>query len=115
METITFIPGYNKVKRSMGRKKLFEREFSLISDINLILELVIRNSLKFNKLTSADEIFNTIALVKDERISGIESELESGAMSMIDLCNALSENNGILLKLEKNGEIYFKLNFEKTF
>jgi hypothetical protein len=114
METITFIPGFNKVKRSVGRKKLYGREFSLISDINLILELVIRNTLKFNKLTSADEIFNTIALVKNERISGIESELDSGAISMINLCNALSENNGILLKFEKNGEIYFKLNFNET-
>jgi hypothetical protein len=114
METIKFIPNYNRNRNTFGRNMLNYGKAAIISDFNIILELVIRNTLKFNKLTSADEIFDSVAFHNIEKTPGTKQEYEIDINSIKNLCDALCVNNGVLIKFEKKGMSYFKLNLKET-
>lgn len=113
METITFIPNRDKTRKSVGGRRLNYEESSIINEISTILKLVLRNTLKFNKLTCADEIYNEIAFFNNNVVNGIEPDKEVDLNSIRILCNALCMNNGVLIKIEKNGKSYFKLNYQE--
>lgn len=110
METITFVPNCNKTRKSGDEKKLSSRESSFIANINLILELIIGNTLMFNKLTSAEDICKGISFLTAERSPGPGSDREFDTSQIETLCDALCLKNGILIKLERNGKSYYKLN-----
>ena len=114
METIKFIPNYNRNRNSFGRNMLKYGKAAIISDFNIILELVIRNTLKYNKLTSVDEILDSIAFQNVEKKPGTVPEYGIDINSIKNLCDALCVNNGVLIKFEKQGMSYFKLNLKET-
>jgi hypothetical protein len=110
METITFIPNYHKIRWSGNGEKASISTTSFLTPVNLILELVIRNTLKFNKLTSAEEIYEGI-MVRTEGDTEYEREEKIDINSIENICEVLCRNSGVLLKLERNGKRYYKLNY----
>jgi hypothetical protein len=115
MESITFVPTYKKIKSSSLGKKLMVKEYSLINNINIILELIIRNTLKFNKLTSTDEIYDNLTGLHDNTVSDLERESEADINTIEKICDIFCENNGVLIKLKKNDECFYKLNYHQNF
>ena len=60
METLSIKTDCNRIKWQERGQNLNCRSSSLIHNINLILELIIRNTLKYNKFTSAEEVFEYV-------------------------------------------------------
>ena len=107
METMTFIPTNNRV--SPRSKKLNGREYLFIENINFILELIIRNTLKFNKLTSPEEIFESFSLIRNPT-SAPDINIEMDVNTIENICDKFCSKNGILIKLVNKDECYYKLN-----
>lgn len=114
METITFKPAYSSIKHAGRGPKLTGHDFSLINNISLILELIIRNTLKFNKLTSADEIYEDMAYLQNYGAPESESGGKLDIKSIESICEVLCVKNGILIKLEKNLKVYYKLKYKEN-
>ena len=111
METMTFTPNYDALKQSSHRiYKLNGKEHSFISNINLILELIIKNTLKFNKLTSSDEIYDSLMSLTNNDNSDLNKNYEMEVNWIESICDILCANNGILIKLQKKDECFYKLN-----
>ena len=101
------------VKRSgfTGRQRILsDKEYSLINQMNNILELVIMNTLQFNKLTSAEEILDKLIYVHDE--NSTDQELDLDIDTVENICQLLCTKNGILIKLVKNNVNFYKLNHQ---
>jgi hypothetical protein len=70
------------------------------------LELIIINTLQFNKLTSAEEIYEKLILDYSEH----EQENVIDIDTIENICQELCNNNGVLIKLTKNNTWLYKLN-----
>ncbi len=94
----------------MNNEKLSINEVCLINSINHILEVVITSSVKFNKLTSAEEIQEKLSsYIEDGSIDKNNcKDLDLEAVKFI--CDAFCADKGVLVKLKKNNETYYKLN-----
>ncbi len=90
------------------KRILTDKEYELINQISEILGLVIMNTLEFNKLTSAQEIFEKMIYVHDEKNSG--QDLDIDLETVENICQLLCSNRGILVMLVKNNVAYYKLN-----
>ena len=111
MEIMTIAPASQKIKWAVHEKKLSKEAYDLIGQINIILELIIINTLQYNKLTIAEEILEKLVSVyydKDPKME-IDTDLEK----IDNICNALCRENGVLIKLVKNSTNYYKLNHKK--
>ncbi len=108
MEEITITRTAKKIKWPVREKKLTENSYSLINRINIILELIIINTLQFNKLTSVEEIFEKLVTVQNENNPDMAIDIDLDAVE--NICQALCMNNGVLINLVKNNTCYFKLN-----
>jgi len=96
------------IKHAEEQKKLSGEDVTLIRHINLILEFIIINTLQFNKLTSAEEIFEKLITDYAENQSEIENDID--VVSIDEICQELCNNNGVLIKLVKNNVFFYKLN-----
>jgi len=76
---------------------LNDNAFKLINDIDLILEKVMYNTLKYNKFTTVEEIFDNQE-TKNIDVYTIES-----------ICEALSFD-GMLIKFINGHKVSYKLN-----
>ena len=110
METITIAPASQKLKWG-GREKLSKEAYDLIAHINIILELIIINTLQYNKLTIAEEILEKLVSVQFEKDP--KMEIDADLETIDNICNALCAENGVLVKLVKNNTNYYKLNHKK--
>lgn len=108
MEQITITPTAKKVNWSPRETKLTDKSYSLISHINFILEQIIINTLQYNKLTSADEIFERLITVRNETVPEVEIDIDLDTVE--NICQSLCMNNGVLISLIKNNMSYYKLN-----
>jgi hypothetical protein len=108
MESMTLTPVSKRVKWIEGEKKLNVEAYELINHINIMLELIIVNTLQFNKLTQADEILEKLLAVYYE--TETQADLNINIETIDNICNALCENNGVLVKLVKKNINYYKLN-----
>lgn len=114
MGSINDTPAYKGINWSRRLNKLNAKEYSLIGNVNIILEVIIKNTLKFNKLTSAEEIYEDMISVQNDKVLEIESNKKVDITSIENLCEALCMNNGVLIKLETNGKSYYKLNYKEN-
>ena len=105
METMTLNQPSEEIKY-VQEKKLSEQAHVLVKHINFILEQIIINTLQFNKLTSAEEIFEKF--IADYTVNELENTIDS--MKIEDICQELCNNNGVLIKLTKNNTWLYKLN-----
>jgi|ERR1035437_205526 2-polyprenyl-3-methyl-5-hydroxy-6-metoxy-1,4-benzoquinol methylase len=87
-----------KMPNTIGNVRLNDNAFKLICDIDLILEMVVCNTLKYNKFTTSEEIFENQE-TKNIDIYTIES-----------ICEALSFNDGVLIKFINGHKVSYKLN-----
>jgi hypothetical protein len=110
METITFIPTNNRTRPGEPGSIADNNARPIFGKINFILSMVMRNTLKFNKLTSADEITEHFIALYDESDRKPGFFLDHDAVE--NICDILSKDIGILLKLRKNDKSYYKLNFK---
>ena len=110
METFKNIELHNNNLYWSYKQKLNDKENSLIWSINYILELIIKNTLTYNKLTSAGEIHESLTLFLNE--SPQEQDDKYAISSIENICDALCENNGVLKKYEINVKKYYKLNYK---
>lgn len=108
MESIIYTPIRKKTKWSGRVKTLNDKSYSLIFNINFILEMIIGSTLQFNKLTSANEIYESFMAIHNETDPDIKMELDIDTID--NICRALCANDGVLIKLEKNDQSYYKLN-----
>lgn len=118
METLSIKTDCNRIKWQERGQNLNCRSSSLIHNINLILELIIRNTLKYNKFTSAEEVFEYVLTLHGGNAfqnSDQELELVLDKEIIVSLCNSLCAHNGVLRKLEKNDESFYRLNYELNF
>jgi hypothetical protein len=87
---------------------------SLINVINMIMRLVIANSLKLNKFTSAEQICDHLIMIRTatsvDSFSGSLIDFDPELNTIISICDTLCLQNGVLSKFEKNGEYFYKLN-----
>jgi hypothetical protein len=115
MESITFKPTYRRTSSDLNEKKLNSKTYSLISKINFVLEIIVRNTLKFNKLTSPEEIFERYLAQNEstDAISDIITDLDIDQIKKI--CDAMCKTKGVLVKLSKNEENFYKLNYHDSF
>jgi hypothetical protein len=110
MDPIT-LTKHTKRSRLLGTKRVLSvKEYSLINQLNVILELIIMNTLEFNKLTSTGEIMEKLTFIYVESINENEFELDIDIDTIEDICQLLCNNNGLLIKLVKNNVNYYKLN-----
>lgn len=110
MEPITITPTTKKINWSPRETKLTDKSYSLISHINFILEQIIINTLQYNKLTSADEIFEKLITVHNETVPELEIDIDLDLDTVENICQSLCMNNGVLITLIKNNMSYYKLN-----
>ncbi len=111
MESITIAPASKKINWVGHEKKLNKEAYDLIWQINIILELIIINTLQYNKLTIGEEILEKLVSVSYEKDPKMEFDID---LETIDnICNALCVDNGVLIKLVKNDTSYYKLNHKK--
>jgi hypothetical protein len=110
MGTITFIPAKNMTKRTLHGYKIDTRSYLIINIIRIILETIVKNTLKFNKLTSTDEVYDDIVYRQTERPMEIGFDDEIDIKLIEKTCGALCKGNKVLIKLEINGKAYYKLN-----
>ena len=82
---------------TIGKVGLNDYAFKLISDIDLILEMVLHNTLKYNKFTTAEDIFDNQE-IKNIDIYTIEY-----------ICDALSLNDRVLIKFINGNKASYKL------
>jgi hypothetical protein len=108
MDTQTLI-AQSKRTRLLGVKRILtDKENSLINQMNVMLDLIIMNTLEFNKLTSAGEIMEKLSFVHEETFR--EQDFDWDTDTIENICQMLCSNNGILIKLVKNNVNYYKLN-----
>lgn len=105
METMT-LPQPSEGIKYAGERKLSVEAHSIIRHINFILELIIINTLQFNKLTSTEEIYEKLILDYSEH----EQENVIDIDTIENICQELCNNNGVLIKLTKNNIWLYKLN-----
>jgi hypothetical protein len=105
METMTLPQTSEKIKYA-EESKLSREAHSIIRHINFILELIIINTLQFNKLISAEEIYEKLILDYSEH----ERENLIDINIIENICQELCNNNGVLIKLRKNNIWLYKLN-----
>ncbi len=108
MDELTITRTSKKINWAGREKILTEQSFYLINCINFILELIIINTLQYNKLTSIDEIFNNTVKTHTEINPDGESDIDIETVE--NICQALCMNNGVLVNLVKNNISYYKLN-----
>lgn len=113
MESINDMLAYKGINWSRSVNKLNSKEYLLIGNINIILGIIIKNILQLNKLTSADEIYEDLDPLQNNRFPEIKSENGACIKLIENICKALCINNGVLVKLEENGKNYYKLNFKE--
>lgn len=82
-------------------KKLNAGEASLISNINLIFEMILTNSLKYNKLTSSQEILERISGVANDVSSEGQLSDEADEATVRAILESLSGEKGVLVRLKK--------------
>jgi len=111
MEIMTIAPASQKIKWGGHEKKLNKEAYDLIGQINIILELIIINTLQYNKLTIAEEILEKLVSVQFEKDP--KMEIDADLDTIDNICNALCAENGVLVKLVKNNTNYYKLNHKK--
>lgn len=108
METVAMSLVSKSMKQAGEQKKLSGEDVMLIRHVNLILEFIIINTLQFNKLTSAEEIFERLLTDYTEGQSDMENEIDAECID--EICQELCNNNGVLIKLVKNNMFFYKLN-----
>jgi len=109
MDPIT-LTRHTKRGRLLGTKRvLSDKEYSLINQMNVMLELIIMNTLEFNKLTSAGEIMEKLTFIYEESNEN-EFEMDIDIDTIENICQLLCNSNGLLIKLVKNNVNYYKLN-----
>jgi len=89
---------------------------SLLRSINLILQLIISNSISLNKFTSPAEISEHLQILTYENKNETDSESENYPVTDIDgiriICETLCIGHGVLIKIKKNDTWYYKLNYQ---
>jgi hypothetical protein len=110
METIKFIPNYDKIRLPGNVKKLNRQASLIISNINFILEMIIRNTLNFNKPTSVDEIYDSLWVQQNDPAG--KSDLDMDEETIRYICDSMCSAKGILLKFRNNNKNYYKLKFQ---
>jgi hypothetical protein len=110
METIKFVANKVRPQRNMNNKKLSTSEICLINSINLILEVIITGSVKFNKLTSAEEIQEKLFAYINEGSPDKHGCKDLDIEAIKFICDAFCVEKGVLIKMKKNNECYYKLN-----
>lgn len=108
METITLTSASKSIRYDVIEKKMNDEAFTLIRHINFILEMIIINTLQYNKLTSAEEIYEKMIAEYPDKQLELENEIDSGVVD--NICHELCNNNGVLIKLTKNNMRFYKLN-----
>ncbi len=87
---------------------------SLINVINMIMRVIIANSLKLNKFTSAEQICDHLIMIRTattvDSFRGTLVDFDPELNTIISICDSLCLQNGVLSKFEKNGEYFYKLN-----
>jgi hypothetical protein len=111
MESITIAPAPRKIKWPGKEGKLNKEAYDLLGQINTILELIIINTLQYNKLTIGEEILEK--LISVHYVKSPEMEIDIDLERIENICNALCADNGVLVKLVKNNTNYYKLNHKK--
>ena len=106
MEATTLNPTYNRIKWSGRDEEFSNKSNNIINTVNFILELIIKNTIQYNKFTLTDEIYERIINISNETKQVIDTDI----YMIENICEALSANNGILIKLTKNKLNYYKLN-----
>ena len=106
MEATTLTPTYNRIKRSGRDEEFTSKSNNIINTVNFILELIIKNTIQYNKFTLTDEIYERIINISTETKQVIDTDINT----IENICDTLSGNNGILIKLTKNKLNYYKLN-----
>jgi hypothetical protein len=76
--------------------------------------LIIRNTLKFNKLTSSNEIYENLIAFQNIQIEESDSENAIDIDTIENICDTLCVNKGVLIKLKKNNECFYKLNITEN-
>ena len=107
MDPITLTPTAMRTNLLERKRILSDNEYSLISQINVMLELVIMNTLEFNKLTSTQEILDKLIYVHENTP---DQDFGMDIDTIENICQLLCMNHGILIKLVKNDVNYYKLN-----
>lgn len=82
----------------IGNIGLNDYAFKLINDVDLILAMVVSNTLKYNKYTTIDEIF------ENQEVKNLDK------YTIEYICEALAINNGVLIKLINGHKVSYKLN-----
>jgi hypothetical protein len=113
MGSIKFIPTQKRIRWPGRGKILNNKTYALIANINFILEMIIRNTIKFNKLTSADEIYENLMSVLSNGAANPAVVYEMDVITIIDICDALCGEKGVLIKLKKNDESLYRLNYHE--
>lgn len=83
--------------RESAERSLRNYSFLLLHNVNQVLEIIIKNTLKLNKFTTIDEIRENLHSVSADSV--IE-----------DICDTLSQNDGILIKYIHKDKISYRLN-----
>lgn len=110
MDPITLTSRTQRTKLLGTKRILSDKEYSLINQLNVLLELVIMNTLEFNKLTSAGEIMEKLAYEYEEKNIDNDFDFDMDIDTVENICQLLCNNNGLLIKLVKNNVNYYKLN-----
>lgn len=110
MDKIIVAPSVKRSGLPGTQRILSDKEYTLINQMNNILELVIMNTMQFNKLTSAEEILDKLIYVHDENSTDEEFDLDIDTIE--NICQLLCTRNGILIKLVKNNVNFYKLNHQ---
>jgi hypothetical protein len=69
----------------------------MLTKVNQILEVIIRNTLQLNKFTTIDEIFESLHTTID-------------LFTIKSVCETMTENDGILIKYVSRSKVCYKLN-----
>lgn len=110
MESVTFMATGKIAKWPVREKRLNGKQYSLIYKINLILEPIIGNTLKFNKLTSGNGLYETLIVRHNGTSAALDNDIDVD--TIINICAVLCEDNGVLRKLKINDECFYKLNYQ---
>lgn len=84
--------------KETAERSLKNYSFLLLHNVNQILEIVIRNTLQLNKFTTIDEIRENIHMVTVD------------TPSIEDICDTLSQNDGLLIKYIHKDKVSYRLN-----
>lgn len=82
----------------VDKKDLDNYSFLLLQNVNRILEIIIRNTLQLNKFSTIDEITENFGMMTIE------------TPSIEEICELLSQSDGILIKYIHKDKVSYRLN-----